>query len=324
MKKLLLASLLAFGGLLPACQFDPGVVICDDGSTGPTPTAPANLQQLYSQLGAPVQTFTYDPSRANTFTGAKGTVISIPANAFVKNGRVVSGPVQLSFREIFKRADMVLSSMPTVSGGRLLESAGEVYLRADQDSSITLATGATIRLQTQTPPNVASPDSMRLFVGGGGGGSGAPACFDWTLNNPSSGATIAPTPTGNVITVSSLLYNSGIGWLNCDKFYSSPNPRTAITVKVTGGDIDPIKNTMVFAVFRTFNGSLRICSFKAPDTFEAPGVPEGLAVSVVVIRTLNGKLYYGRQDGTIQAGVPFAPVLKETTSAAMVDDLNQL
>ncbi|MCB2407899.1 hypothetical protein [Hymenobacter lucidus] len=321
MNRFLLASLLALASLLSACQFDSGTVICEDGTTpGPTPTTPASLQQLYAQLGAPVQKITYVPGQANKFTGSKGTVISIPANAFVKNGQPLQAPLQLEFREIFSRADMVLSSMPTVSGGRLLESAGEVFLSTGQDSTINMAPGASIMLQTRNPANLSSTAGMTLFVGSGGSGN---SCFDWSLNND-PGSSLVPSAGGNTITVSSVLYNSGVSWFNCDKFYTDPNPQTKITATVTGTDINPATNTMVFAVFRTFNGSIRMCDFKAPGTFSAGNVPVGTPVSVVVIRTVGSKLYYGRQDGTVQAGVPFAPELKETTSAAMVDDLNRL
>jgi outer membrane protein assembly factor BamB len=227
--------------------------------------------------------------------------------------------VQLTLREIFSRADMVLSSMPTVSNGRLLESAGEVYLRAAQDTSIRLSKGVSIRLQTPVPANVASRDSMQLFAGPTGTGA---ACFNWTLNTD-PGSYLTPNPNGYTITVGSILYNSGVGWFNCDRFYSSPNPQNII-VNVTGSNIDPEKNTMVFAVFRTFNGSLRLCDFTAPGTFRSGAVPLGTPVSVAVIRTDGGKLYYGRQDGTVQANSPFSPTLKETTAAALVADLNLL
>ena len=326
MKRLLLASLFTLPFLLPACQFDAGTVVCEDGTTpGPTLPVPSTVRALQTQLGAAVQTFTYDPTRANTFTGSKGTIVTIPANAFVKNGQVVTAPVQLAFREIFSRADMVLSNMPTVSNGRVLQSAGEVYLQPAQDTTLRMAPGATIRLQTMNPPNVSPQDTMRLFVAPGSSGSGsgsASSCFNWTLNTD-PGSTLSPTPTGNLITVSSVLYNQGIGWFNCDRFYSTPNPQT-ITVNVAGTNIDPQKNTMVFAVFRAFNGTLSVCDFTAPNSFRSGGVPLGAAVSIVVIRTVNDKLYYGRQDGTVQVGVPFAPILQETTPADLIASLNTL
>jgi hypothetical protein len=322
MKRFLIATALALPFLFTACQFDEGIVACEDGTTpgpGPGGTMPATLKELQNQLGAPVQTFTYDPTRANTFTGSKGTIVSIPANAFVRNGQPVAAPVQLALREIFSRADMVLSAMPTVSNGRVLESAGEVYLQPAQDTTLRMAPGTSIRLQTPTPPNVAARDSMQLFIARA---NASTFCFSWELNMD-PGSSLSPTPTGNLLTISGALYNQGIGWFNCDRFYDTPSPQP-ITVNVPGTDIDPVKNTMVFAVFRAFNGTLKLCDFTAPNVFRTSGVPLGAAVSIIVIRTVNNKLYYGRQDGTVQAGVPFAPTLQETTSADIIANLNTL
>lgn len=324
MKRLLLSALAALTLALPACQLDPGTVICEDGTTtlGPI-TIPPTLTALTAQLGAPVQTLTYDPSRVNVFTSAKGTRITIPANAFRKNGQPVTAPLELAFREIFSRADMVLSNMPTIANGRLLESAGEVYLRADKDTAVRMVPGVRLTLQVPTPAN-ASRDSMSLFVGGWPGGT-ASTCFEWSLNqDPNSSLQPSAGGTSNTITVSSTLYNQGINWLNCDKFYSSPNPTTTVTVTVPGVNIDPAQNTMVFAVFRTFNGAIRICNFKGPSSFEMPGIPVTTPISIVVIRTVDGKLFYGRQDATVQAGITVAPTLQETTPTALVDALNQL
>ncbi|GAB3290694.1 hypothetical protein [Hymenobacter tenuis] len=313
-----MAGLLALP-LLPGCQQGSDLVICEDGST-PTPTPPDapvySIAELQTQLGAPVQTFSYDPTRQNQFAGAKGTVVTIPANAFIRaNGVPITTPFKMELREIFGKADMVLSNMPTVSNGRLLESAGEVYLRPAQNQrldSIRLVPGAVIQLRTQNPPNVASLDSMRLFVAPPTGPS-SPSCFNWQINfDPAS--SLQPTSTGYVVNVSSVLYDAGYGWFNCDRFYDIADPQP-ILVDVPGTGVDPVKNTMVFAVFKNMNGTLRICDFTAPGTFEAKRAPGGTAISVIVIQTLNGKLYYGRQDGTIAAGFRFSPALSEITKA---------
>ncbi|MBT9392755.1 hypothetical protein KLP40_06230 [Hymenobacter sp. NST-14] len=321
MKRLLFAALLL--PLLSACQFDAGIVVCEDGTTpGPQLPVPATIRDLQTQLGAARQTFTYTPGQVNTFTGAKGTIVTIPANAFVRHGQPISAPIQLTLREIFSRADMVLSNMPTVSNGQLLESAGEVFLRAaDQDSTVRMVSGAVIRLQTQNPPTLASRDSMRLFVAPASAGTGSNNCFNWNLNSD-PGSTLTPTATGNTMTVSSLLYNNGIGWFNCDRFYGTPNP-LPLVVQVPATNVSDL-NTMVFAVFRDMNGTLAVCNFTAPNVFQTANVPQGARVSIVVIRTENDKLYYGRQDGTVQAGTPFAPVLQETTAAALVAELTSL
>ncbi|UYZ64677.1 hypothetical protein [Hymenobacter weizhouensis] len=320
MKRFLLLALLALP-LLPACQFDAGVVACEDGTTpGPSPVPPATLQELRQQLGAPAQSFTYDPTRVNTFTGAKGTVVTIAAGAFHRNGQPVAGPVPMHVREILSRADMVLSAVPTVSNGQVLQSAGAVFVGPAQDSSLQLGSNSQIRLQVPTPPNVPRRDSMSLFVAPPA--TNATACFNWLLNT-TPGSFLRPTAAGNEIIIGNALYNQGIRWFNCDRFYGTPAPVT-ITVNVPGSNIDPRRNTLVFAVFRAFNGALQLCTFSPPNSFQASRLPLGQPISVVVIRTVDGKLYYGRQDGTAQAGQVFTPQLSETTTTALVANLNGL
>ncbi|TGE08470.1 hypothetical protein [Hymenobacter fodinae] len=309
------AALLALP-VLGSCEKGLDTIICEDGSTTPT-TIPDSIQALTRQLGAQSQLFTYDPTRQNQFTGLKGTVITIPANAFVRQGGgPVTGPVELEVREVFSKADMVLTGTPTSSFGQLLESAGEVYLQPAKDSSLRLAPQASLQFQTQNPPNLVSPDSMRLFSGSG------PVCFNWAPVFD-QGSSIRQSGNGFRVTISSTVFNSSIGWFNCDRFYGVSNP-VSVTVDVQGSNIDPANNTMVFVVFKELNGSLRACEFKAPNTFTTGGVPSGSAVAVAVIRTLNGKLYYGRQDGTVTANQRFSPTMREVTPDEIRVDLNTL
>lgn len=317
MKRFPFAPLLLLLSLLSACQFGAGTVICEDG-TGPQFPVPTTIRELQTQLGAARQTFTYTPGQTNSFVGSQRTVVTIPGDAFVRNGRPLTAPIQLTLREIYRRADMVLTNTPTVAYGVALESAGEVFLRAEQDTAVRMSPGAVIQMQTQNPPNLVSRDSMQLFVSGPAGGT----CFSWYLN-PDFGSGMTPTPTGNIISIRSTLYNSGIGWFNCDRFYYAPSV-LPIVVNVPGANIDPTTNTSAFAVFRDFNGAVAVCDFTPPNTFRADQMPQGARVSVVVLRTIDNKLYYGRQDGTLQAGAPFTPALTEISVADLLTELNTL
>jgi outer membrane protein assembly factor BamB len=318
LKQLIRYTVLLAMPLLGGCEKGLDTIICEDGSTTPPTTIPASITVLTRELGAKPQTFSYDPTRQNRFTGLKGTIITIPANAFVRgNGAPITGPIELEVREVFSKADMVLTGTPTSSNGQLLESAGEIYLQPALDSSLRLSPQASIQFLTQNPPNLSSTDSMRLFSGSGGGG-----CFTWEpVFDP--GSSLRASGNGYQVNVSSALYNSGIGWFNCDRFYGAPSP-LSVAVDVQGDNIDPKVNTMVFVVFKTLNGSLRACTFTAPNTFSTGGVPSGSAVSVVVIRTLNGKLLYGRQDGTVTASQRFSPTMREVTTSELKADLNSI
>jgi hypothetical protein len=313
------AALLALP-FLASCEKGLDTIICEDGSsTGPVvqPQAPDSLSALSRRFGAVRQILTYDPSQQNKLTGQKGTIITIPANAFVQpNGAPVTQPMNLVLREVYSKGDMVMTRTPTSSNGRLLESAGEIYLRP-LDTLLRLAPQTQIQFQTARVANLASPDSMRLFTGTSGG-----SCFDWQLSfDPRS--SLAPNASGYTGIISSTLFNTGIGWFNCDRFVLNVNPQPVV-IDVAGSNIDPKTNTMAFVVFRSLNGTLQACTFSGPNTFTSSRAPGGSAISAVVIRYLDGKIYYGRQDGTVEAGIRFSPVMREISLLEFLTNLKTL
>jgi hypothetical protein len=82
-----------------------------------------------------------------------GTIINIPANAFVdKNGNPVSGPLEIKFREFHNAGDVILSGIPMVDPvtGKNMETAGmfeirgnasgnEIFIKDDKNIEVKLA-----------------------------------------------------------------------------------------------------------------------------------------------------------------------------------------
>ena len=81
--------------------------------------------------------FTLDASAGGTITLSSGTKITFPANAFkTQGGAAVSGNVSLFARDILKASDMILADKPTLtSGGAMLESFGEIIVKAEQNNN---------------------------------------------------------------------------------------------------------------------------------------------------------------------------------------------
>jgi len=76
-----------------------------------------------NNAAVPFTNYAVEASKGQTITTAGGFVLNIPPNAFVdKNGDVVSGEVQIQFREFFDKADIFLSDIPMT-----YDSAGEEY-----------------------------------------------------------------------------------------------------------------------------------------------------------------------------------------------------
>ncbi len=119
---------------------------------------------LYEKTQVPTETFEIDNTKEAVIYGSKGTLVSIPRNCFrTKNGKPVSGKVQIELKEVFSKADLLLSNLPTVSNGRMLETNGSVYINATAEGQpLELAEGRSIYVEVPTDGN---PQDMLIFSG---------------------------------------------------------------------------------------------------------------------------------------------------------------
>lgn len=103
------------------------------------------------------------PNLPTLIQGSYGTKALIPANAFVfQDGTPVTGPVTVTVLEVANKSGMILQGLPTVSGGRLLESGGVVKITAESSGQqVELAPDKAIYVQF---PGGNLP-GMQLFSG---------------------------------------------------------------------------------------------------------------------------------------------------------------
>jgi len=86
-----------------------------------------------------IQTFTIDGSTGGLVIGDQGTQLNFPAGAFEHlGGEPVSGPVEISFMEIYGKADMLKKKLPTngkQNNGDVstIVSGGEFFIDAKQN-----------------------------------------------------------------------------------------------------------------------------------------------------------------------------------------------
>ncbi len=117
----------------------------------------SSLADFFAKNGPQMQTYTINGATGGSFTTPQGTVVTIPANAFYNNlWQIVTGPVTITFKDIYKKSDMLLSNITTVTTNETpLVSGGEFYIQATAAGSpLQLANQLTI---TQ-PLNGAPPD----------------------------------------------------------------------------------------------------------------------------------------------------------------------
>jgi hypothetical protein len=107
------------------------------------------------------QTFSIDPTKASSITGAEGTIIDFPANAFDTKSKE---KVEIKLQEFYKLSDMVFANLTTqTAGGELIETGGMVNVEAYQgDSKLNLAGGKAINLKF---PAKNKKEGMQTFLG---------------------------------------------------------------------------------------------------------------------------------------------------------------
>lgn len=114
------------------------------------------LSKLMSKRGV---THKIDPSKEQTIIAKQGTQIKVPAHAFdVPKG----AKVLLKVTEAYRKSDMILQNLSTISNGRVLETGGMLKIEAFAD-------GQPIQLRDGMALDIAVPteqveDSMQLFA----------------------------------------------------------------------------------------------------------------------------------------------------------------
>lgn len=110
------------------------------------------------------QVFTIDAGRDTVLVGKEGTIIDILANSLVdRDGNLARGEVQFKLNEYYKKSDMLLAGLHTMSGTTLLESAGMLYLEATSGGNeLGLRKHGHLFI---TNPNEDMPEDMKIYQG---------------------------------------------------------------------------------------------------------------------------------------------------------------
>jgi len=117
-------------------------------------------QFLQAALPAPQQ-FTIRPGRDTMLLGSQGTQLLLPANAWDLPDSVTT--VQLSVREFYSTADLVLADLNTMAGDQLLETGGMLQITATAAGQpVSLRPNRSVHLRL--PAKRAKP-GMQTFSG---------------------------------------------------------------------------------------------------------------------------------------------------------------
>ncbi|MEM7036861.1 MAG: hypothetical protein AAF570_07780 [Bacteroidota bacterium] len=141
---MLFLSALMFYGILPAQGTGAGSAV--EGGQQTQGVAPNQVHRLLEKTRRPMMHKRVDTNKPTVLLGEHGTELLIPPNAFVdQQGNPVAGEVIVNFTEVYEKSDLILSNLPTMSNGRMLESGGVVYIEAMADGEqLKLAEGKSV------------------------------------------------------------------------------------------------------------------------------------------------------------------------------------
>lgn len=218
------------------------------------------------------QTFEIDSTGTGPVTGNQGTKIwgTDPHSCFMylTDTTTVYYPYTLKLVELYKPKDMIYYRMPTVASGNILETGGEIRLRAFKDSKeLAIKTNASCEMKIEMK-NPAPVGGMKVFYGFTNG-AGHP---DWT---ESTGA-FATTTYGYEG------YTKQFGWINCD---ARADSSSSVTVSFASS-VDELTNIRFFIYIPKTKTVMEVYNTVSEN------IPTGSDVKIIGIGMQGSNLFY--------------------------------
>jgi hypothetical protein len=314
----------AAGLLLAGCKKD-DVVDCTPAPPVVTPPSPPtsnlSLAEFTRRNSAPVQYLFFAPNIFWTITTQAGAKLRLPANCFhLPSGALASDTCYLKVREIYSVADMVLADMPTGTGTvqpqSLLISAGEFSIQAWQRTVRLRATGNSTSTQPDlNSPRLAGQDSsgqqlwQQPFVQG--------RLVGWQTQT--SYPSVQTYSRFNQVSIPL----DSLSWWNIDKLWNGYTGASLVTTSVET-PAAASGETRVYVRPTGLNGLVRMNATSSASTQWQATMPQGATMQAIVLQSINGQLYFGTQQFTVQSGVTIKPTLTAVSEADAVRLIRQL
>ncbi len=235
--------------------------------SGPDYASPATFYTTYQQK---VQTFTVDSPGTGPIIGAQGTRLSGDASVFMfPGGQSVHYPFTLQLIEVYTGKDMILSNLPSVAGGQLLQTMGEISINAYKGSQLlVLRPGKKYFMELDT--NTSLYAGMSVYYGFPNG-----SYNDWTNNVTTLNSSIHPDTLSAVINYPYFyaLNIARMGWVSCAEIVPDGSPAT-ISFTSSGTNT---QNINVFLVFKNTHSVMQVYNLKSGQ------VPVGDSLTVVAL-----------------------------------------
>ncbi len=233
----------------------------------------------------------------DTIIGNQGTKIYGGKNCLADaNGDTIDYPFSIHLVELYTPADMIYWQMPTVANGNILETDGEIRIRATKNSQdLFLSCPYGFEMPNSTPNA-----SMTIFSGADNG-----SFINWS--NTSTPFTL--TSYGYLGSISTF------GWLNADIQVGTGSGHTLTFTS----QVDDLSNVGIFIYFPATNTVMQVYNMSSGL------IPNGSSVKIVMMAMdSSGQLFSYTESRTVNASATIDMSLSQTTDAALTSHLNGL
>jgi hypothetical protein len=250
----------------------------------------------------------------------QGTTITIPPNAFLTtNQQLVKGQVTIQFKDLFKKADMVLSDKgTTTNNGTLLLSGGEFFINALQGTAGLVLNDTCLRIEL--PAEQTDTSSIAMF-----------AQLPFVIPNDKVNSWELAlqntlTPIFDAKTLVYDLYHLGFPagngtWCNSDNpYFFNSYPQTRITVIPDG--INDV--TDVFLLFKGVSAMVHVYYDYASGDFPYLYAPKGLQCTAVCFEIREGQVFAAFSPVTIDGAQTIKPKLEKIRDVDFLAKLKEV
>lgn len=193
-----------------------------------TSKSESSFQELYKEWEQPVQQFTIPAGKQQTIKGKRGTRLTIDTRSFTtKSGNEINGPLEISLREYYAPAEMLLANLTTASGITMLETGGMIYVEATSNGEeCVIKPGASMGVSF---PTEKIQNGMQLFTGSWKGNQ-----VDWKPVPDMSAEVVEPSVYQEADVDILPQYPGGDHGLNSYLLYKTYYPKRALEQEIQG------------------------------------------------------------------------------------------
>lgn len=311
--KQLFTAIIAVTMLFTACKKEDSAAPADQVKSS---------RDFIEKAGPQTQSFTINTADLPKTIALKGGIkITIPANAFKKNGVPVTGPVTIEAIELLKRSQLVLGGVNTNHiSGMPLKSDGSFFLDVKVNGQ-SVDKGLNVPVKIEVPTK--RDGFTQLWVGA-----------DTIQNNQFAWQAPAQGAQREVkVTNENFIFDFGeLGWVNCDIFWNMSNPKSTmrITVPNNPGTMASFRamtgETFVFFVAKGDNVVAQIYTPDGTNQVKSydNAMPVGAEGRLISFAVKDGKFYFAKKDITIIENQTESLTLQESTEEAVQAEITAL